>query len=64
MTTVAGRVARRAADELQRAHRLWLQHRRIPFRSYFTSMHGWLWIIAALPSNWLNIRLRKVFCVE
>jgi len=31
---------------------------------YFTSMRGWLWIIAALPDKWLNIRLRKVLYVE
>lgn len=30
----------------------------------FTSMHGWLWIIAALPGNWRGNSLRKVFCVE
>lgn len=25
------------------------------------SLHGWLWIIAALPGNWLGIRLRPIF---
>ena len=35
MTTVVGRVTRRAAYELRRAHRLWLQHRRIPFQGFF-----------------------------
>ncbi|MBI3479305.1 MAG: YeeE/YedE family protein [Nitrosomonadales bacterium] len=29
-----------------------------------TSLHGWLWIIAALPGNWLGIHLRKVFRIE
>lgn len=29
-----------------------------------TSLHGWLWIIAALPGNWVGIRLRRVFRVE
>ncbi|MFN4098354.1 MAG: YeeE/YedE thiosulfate transporter family protein, partial [Pararhodobacter sp.] len=25
------------------------------------SLHGWLWIAAALPGNWLGIRLRPLF---
>ncbi len=25
------------------------------------SLHGWLWILAALPGNWLGIRLRPMF---
>lgn len=28
-----------------------------------TSLHGWLWIMAALPGNWVGIRLRGVFRV-
>lgn len=26
-----------------------------------TSLHGWLWILAALPGNWLGIHLRPIF---
>lgn len=26
-----------------------------------TSLHGWLWIVAALPGNWLGVRLRPLF---
>ena len=26
-----------------------------------TSLHGWLWIAAALPGNWIGARLRPVF---
>ncbi len=26
-----------------------------------TSLHGWLWIAAALPGNWLGVRLRPLF---
>ncbi len=26
-----------------------------------TSLHGWLWIAAALPGNWLGVRLRPYF---
>lgn len=26
-----------------------------------TSLHGWLWIIAALPGCWVGIRLRPRF---
>lgn len=26
-----------------------------------TSLHGWLWIVAALPGNWLGIKLRPWF---
>ncbi len=26
-----------------------------------TSLHGWVWIICALPGNWLGIRLRPLF---
>ncbi|NCN88801.1 MAG: YeeE/YedE family protein [Gallionella sp.] len=29
-----------------------------------TSLHGWLWILAALPGNWVGIKLRGVFRVE
>lgn len=29
-----------------------------------TSLHGWLWIIAALPGSWVGIKLRRVFHVE
>lgn len=29
-----------------------------------TSLHGWLWIIAALPGNWVGIKLRRMFKVE
>jgi len=29
-----------------------------------TSLHGWLWIAAALPGNWVGIKLRGVFRVE
>ncbi|OGS92018.1 MAG: hypothetical protein A2Z95_03895 [Gallionellales bacterium GWA2_60_18] len=29
-----------------------------------TSLHGWLWIAAALPGNWVGVRLRSVFRVE
>ncbi|OGA43374.1 MAG: hypothetical protein A3G25_18435 [Betaproteobacteria bacterium RIFCSPLOWO2_12_FULL_63_13] len=29
-----------------------------------TSLHGWLWILAALPGNWAGIKLRRVFRVE
>ncbi len=29
-----------------------------------TSLHGWLWIIAALPGSWVGIHLRRVFRVE
>ena len=25
------------------------------------SLHGWLWIVAALPGNWLGLRLRPIF---
>jgi len=25
------------------------------------SLHGWLWLIAALPGNWLGVRLRPLF---
>ena len=25
------------------------------------SLHGWLWLVAALPGNWLGARLRSVF---
>lgn len=28
-----------------------------------TSLHGWLWILAALPGNWVGIKLRGVFRV-
>ncbi|OYX17836.1 MAG: hypothetical protein B7Z09_05760 [Brevundimonas diminuta] len=24
-----------------------------------SSLHGWLWIIMALPGNWLGIKLRR-----
>jgi len=27
-------------------------------------LHGWLWIAAALPGNWVGIKLRGVFRVE
>ncbi|MGV8899315.1 MAG: YeeE/YedE family protein [Burkholderiaceae bacterium] len=26
-----------------------------------TSLHGWLWIAAALPGNWIGVRLRPLF---
>ncbi len=26
-----------------------------------TSLHGWLWIVAALPGNWIGARLRPAF---
>ena len=26
-----------------------------------TSLHGWLWIAAALPGNWIGIRFRPWF---
>lgn len=26
-----------------------------------TSLHGWLWIVAALPGTWIGVRLRPVF---
>ncbi len=26
-----------------------------------TSLHGWLWIAAALPGNWIGVRLRPWF---
>lgn len=26
-----------------------------------TSLHGWFWIVAALPGNWLGIKLRPWF---
>jgi hypothetical protein len=26
-----------------------------------TSLHGWLWIAAALPGTWIGIKLRPVF---
>jgi hypothetical protein len=26
-----------------------------------TSLHGWLWIAAALPGTWLGARLRPAF---
>ena len=26
-----------------------------------TSLHGWLWIAAALPGNWVGIKLRPWF---
>ncbi len=26
-----------------------------------TSLHGWLWIAAALPGNWVGVRLRPLF---
>ena len=29
-----------------------------------TSLHGWLWILAALPGNWLGIRLRPGFGLQ
>ena len=29
-----------------------------------TSLHGWLWIVAALPGNWVGVRLRSMFRVE
>lgn len=29
-----------------------------------TSLHGWLWIVAALPGNWMGIKLRRVFRVK
>ena len=29
-----------------------------------TSLHGWLWIAAALPGNWVGIKLRGMFRVE
>ena len=29
-----------------------------------TSLHGWLWIIAALPGNWVGIKLRRAFRVD
>jgi len=28
-----------------------------------TSLHGWLWILAAQPGNWVGIKLRSVFRV-
>lgn len=28
------------------------------------SLHGWVWIIAALPGNWIGIRLRPLFGFE
>jgi uncharacterized protein len=29
-----------------------------------TSLHGWLWILAALPGNWLGVRLRPLFRLD
>ena len=29
-----------------------------------TSLHGWLWILAALPGNWVGIKLRLRLRVE
>jgi uncharacterized membrane protein YedE/YeeE len=26
-----------------------------------TSLHGWLWIVAALPGMWIGVRLRPYF---
>ncbi|MBI3706150.1 MAG: YeeE/YedE family protein, partial [Proteobacteria bacterium] len=26
-----------------------------------TSLHGWLWILCALPGNWVGLRLRPIF---
>jgi uncharacterized protein len=28
------------------------------------SLHGWVWILAALPGNWLGIRLRPLFGLD
>lgn len=28
------------------------------------SLHGWLWILAALPGNWLGLRLRPMFSLR
>jgi uncharacterized membrane protein YedE/YeeE len=28
------------------------------------SLHGWLWIAAALPGNWLGVRLRLLFTLD
>ncbi|MCC6001623.1 MAG: YeeE/YedE family protein [Pararhodobacter sp.] len=28
------------------------------------SLHGWVWIAAALPGNWLGIRLRPLFALD
>ncbi len=28
------------------------------------SLHGWLWLIAALPGNWLGVRLRPLFRLD
>lgn len=28
------------------------------------SLHGWVWILAALPGNWVGIRLRPLFGLE
>ncbi len=29
-----------------------------------TSLHGWIWIAAALPGNWIGVRLRPLFHLE
>jgi len=29
-----------------------------------TSLHGWLWIAAALPGNWVGVRLRPLFALD
>jgi uncharacterized membrane protein YedE/YeeE len=29
-----------------------------------SSLHGWLWIAAALPGNWLGVKLRPLFRLE
>jgi hypothetical protein len=28
------------------------------------SAHGWLWIAAALPGNWLGVKLRPLFGLD
>jgi len=51
------------ADGLRLAHRLRLQHRCVSFRRISPNLHGWLWIITALPGSWIGIKLRGVFRV-
>jgi hypothetical protein len=29
-----------------------------------TSLHGWLWILCALPGTWVGVRLRPLFGLD
>jgi hypothetical protein len=55
------RAARRPGHRLRCAYRLRLQHRRVFSGVASGSLHGWLWIAAALPGCWFGVKLRRRF---